>query len=87
MMHIALWDDQSIVHSTDETSLLHEYIDGSKQEPNEWDLAMMKAAAERVDLIVLDGAKILHYEVWPILELAVIKWNRWIGRELFTLLS
>lgn len=87
MMHIALWDDKSIVHSTDETSILHAYIDATPKEPNEWDLRVMKEAAERVDLIVIDGAKIYQYEVWPVLEEAVRLWNLWIGRELFTLLS
>jgi len=87
LMHIALWDDKSIIHSTEETSLLHAYIDGSKSEPNDWDLSVMRQAAKRVDSIVIDGDKILHFEVWPILAEAVRLWNAWIGRELFTLLS
>lgn len=85
MMHIALWDDKSIVHSTDEKSILFAYIDGSNTEPTEWDLRVMKEAAERVDLITIDATKVKDREVFDILMDAVMYWNRWIGRGLFCL--
>lgn len=87
MMHIALWDDKEIIHSTDKTSLLYRYIDGSTTTPCLWDLRVMKEAAERIDKIYLDNDKIIQYEVSPILDEAVRLWNLWIGRELFVLLS
>lgn len=87
MMHIALWDIKEITHSTDEHSILYAYIDGSNLEPTDWDLKVMREAAERIDTITLDADKINTAAIMPILSQAVILWNSWIGRELFLLLS
>ena len=86
MMHLALWDDKSITHSTDPTSLLYSMVDGSVVEPNEWDLKVMKDAAARIDAIQIDIAAIQSEEIFDIFLDAQMLWNRWLGRGFFQIL-
>jgi hypothetical protein len=86
LMHIALWDDISIVHSTDPKSLLYSMVDGNTHIPTEWDLSVMTEAASRINEIHIYTENIELHEVCGALEFAVAKWNQWVDKELFKIL-
>lgn len=87
MMHMALWDDLTISHSQDSTSLLYYYVDGSNITPNLWDIDVMKAAAQRIGNVRITTSGIAHLpHLMQALGCAVALWNEWIGRNYFELL-
>lgn len=87
MMHMALWDDLTITHSQDSSSLLYYYVDGSNITPNLWDLQIMKESARRIGNIRIDTNGIKHLpQLIEVLGVAVALWNEYVGRVYFELL-
>jgi len=83
LMHIALWDDITITHSTDKSSLLYSMVDGNTIIPNEWDLTVMIEAAGRIDEILIWSDGIDVAIIREPLEKAIALWNHWLDKELF----
>lgn len=89
LMHVALWDDLSIIHSNDPDSLLHFYVEGDTLSPSPWDMEQMKEAANRIGFIEINANKLKGDPLttfYLTLSEAVSFWNFWLGRDLFKLL-
>ena len=86
LMHIALWDDTSILHSKDVNSLLYYFVDGETLEPTAWDLDQMQEASKRIGKIeiVLED-KLMYSLTYLHIHEAIYLWNKWIGRDFFKL--
>jgi len=85
MMHMALWDDVSISHNPDKTSLLYYYVDGSVLEPNPWDLKVIQDASKRIGKINIEMRDLRSHNIDVYLREAVRLWNLWVGREFYKL--
>lgn len=86
LMHVALWDDVTISHSPDETSLLYYYVKGNIHTYNDWDLKVMKEASNRIGNIMIDAGQ-LPKSAFAVFAMATFMWNLWIGREFFKLVQ
>ncbi len=86
MMHMALWDDVTISHNPDKTSLLYYYVDGSVITPNAWDLQVIKDASKRIGSIVIEMRDLRSHNIDYYMRIAVRLWNECVGREFFKLL-
>lgn len=85
LMHMALWDDMSISHNPDKTSLLYYYVDGSVVTPNAWDLQVIQEASKRIGSIIIEMRDLRSYNIGVYLREAVRLWNTWVGREFYKL--
>lgn len=79
-MHMALWDDTTISHSPDETSILYYYVKGDVIEPNQWDLKVIKESANRIGNILIDSSQ-LKDNTW--IQFTSKTWNSYVGREFY----
>lgn len=86
MMHMALWDDSTISHSPDKTSILYYYVDGSTLRPNSWDLSVMKEAAQRIGRISIEMRDLRSHNIDYYMRAAAQNWNMDIGRPFFELI-
>jgi len=86
MMHMALWDDASISHNPDKTSLLYYYVDGSVLTPNAWDIEIIKESAKRIGSIVIEMRELRLYNIDFYMREAARLWNQFVGREFYKLL-